>query len=46
MKQQTFSEKVKDELSHYEYEGNSMKALLSSFATNNLIISFTNQGEV
>jgi DNA-binding transcriptional regulator WhiA len=45
MKLQTFSEKVKDELSHYEYEENAMKAILSSFVTNSLIISFTNKGE-
>jgi DNA-binding transcriptional regulator WhiA len=45
MKPQTFSEKVKEELSHYEYKENSMKAILSSFVTNILIISFTNKGE-
>jgi DNA-binding transcriptional regulator WhiA len=43
---QTFSEKVKQELVQYKYENSSTKAILSSFLTNNLIISFDINGEV
>jgi DNA-binding transcriptional regulator WhiA len=43
---QTFSEKVKDELTHFDYEVSSIKAILSSFLSNNLIISFNEEGEV
>jgi DNA-binding transcriptional regulator WhiA len=37
---QTFSEKVKEELTHFEYDDFAIKAILSSFITNNMIISF------
>jgi DNA-binding protein WhiA len=43
---QTFSEKVKDELTHFEYDEDAMRAILSSYLSNNLIISFNNDGEV
>jgi DNA-binding transcriptional regulator WhiA len=43
---QTFSEQVKDELSRYEYDGTAMKAVLSSFLTNNLSMSITKDKEV
>jgi DNA-binding transcriptional regulator WhiA len=43
---QTFSEKVKEELTRFDYEESSVKAILSSFLSNNLIISFHAHGEV
>jgi DNA-binding transcriptional regulator WhiA len=43
---QTFSEKVKEELTHFTYEKNAIKAILSSYLTNNLIISFNEVGEI
>jgi DNA-binding transcriptional regulator WhiA len=43
---QTFSEKVKEELTRFTYEESSMKAILSSYISNNLVISFNEDGEV
>jgi DNA-binding transcriptional regulator WhiA len=43
---QTFSENVKEELTRFEYEESSIRAILSSFITNNLVISFNDHGEV
>jgi DNA-binding transcriptional regulator WhiA len=42
---QTFSEEIKEELAHYEYENDAMKAILSSFFSNNLVIAFNNNVE-
>jgi DNA-binding transcriptional regulator WhiA len=42
---QTFSERVKQELSLFKYEGAAVKALLSSFLANNLIIHINNKKE-
>ncbi|GHU47795.1 hypothetical protein FACS1894218_3000 [Bacilli bacterium] len=42
---QTFSEEIKEELTHYEYDEGSIKAILSSFFSNVLVIAFNNNVE-
>ncbi|GHU32230.1 hypothetical protein FACS1894166_05130 [Bacilli bacterium] len=42
---QTFSEEIKEELTHYEYDESSIKAILSSFFSNALVIAFNDNVE-
>jgi DNA-binding transcriptional regulator WhiA len=42
----TFSEQVKEELTHLTYDKSAMKAILASYITNNLVISFNDHGEI